>query len=39
METEYERFAALAGAEKMVGEIVGGKIELCDSWWERKRWI
>jgi hypothetical protein len=38
MEAEYEWFVALAGAEDMVGEVVGGEIGLCDSWWERKGW-
>jgi hypothetical protein len=37
MEAKYERFIVLSGAEDMVSEIVGGKIGLRDSWWERKR--
>jgi hypothetical protein len=38
MEAEYEWFTTLAGAEDVVGEVVGRKIGLGDSWGERKRW-
>jgi hypothetical protein len=35
MQAEYERLIAVAGAEDMVGKVVGGKVGLRDSLWER----
>jgi hypothetical protein len=37
MEAEYERFATLAGAEDVVGKVVGWEIRFCDSCWKRER--